>query len=128
MPAWFAIRARNVKRMLLKLRVDQATGPDGFSTKLLIRLASVICVPLAMLIRRMFNEARWPDKWRIHHVVPFFKRGSVFMPGQYRGVHLTSILFKTVERVIGQPLIHSLRVEDSLTLNGLSVKSLVPGI
>ena len=26
------------------------------------------------------------------------------MPGQYRGVHLTSILSKTVERVIGQPL------------------------
>jgi hypothetical protein len=104
MPAWFAIRARTVKRMLRKLRVDQATGPDGFSAKLLVKLASVICRPLAILIRRIFNEARWPDKWRVHHIAPLFKRGSVFMPGQYRGVHLTSILSKTVERVIGLPL------------------------
>ena len=27
------------------------------------------------------------------------------MPGQYRGIHLTSILSKTVERTIGQPLV-----------------------
>ena len=37
--------------------------------------------------------------------MPLFKRGSAFLPGQNRGVHLTSILSKIVERVIGQPLI-----------------------
>ena len=57
MPAWFAIRPRNVKRMLFKLRVDQATGPDGFSAKFFMKLAPVISIPLAMLTRRIFNEA-----------------------------------------------------------------------
>jgi len=104
MPPRFAIRTRTVKQMLQKLRLDQATGPDGFSAKLLRQLADVICLPLAMLIRRIFNEATWPQLWRLHHIVPLFKRGSVFMPGQYRGVHLTSILSKVVERVIGLPL------------------------
>ena len=33
------------------------------------------------------------------------------MPGQYRGVHLTSILSKVVERVIGEPLIAFLELQ-----------------
>ena len=38
-------------------------------------------------------------------MISIFKKGSVYQPGQYRGVHLTTIMFKTVERVIGQPLV-----------------------
>ena len=65
----------------------------------------MISIPLAILTRRIFNEATWPTDWKIHHIAPLFKKGSRFLPGQYRGIHLTNILSKTVERVIGQPLI-----------------------
>ena len=98
------IRTRDVKKILAKLREDQATGPDGLSAKLLKRLAGVISLPLAILTRRIFSEGQWPNRWRLHHIVPLFKKGSVYQPGQYRGVHLTKIMFKTVERVIGLPL------------------------
>ena len=33
-----------------------------------------------------------------------FKKGSVYLPSQYRGIHLTCILSKTVERLIGGTL------------------------
>ena len=105
MSDWFPIRPRNVKKFLTALRLDQATGPDGFGALLLRKLAKVISMPLAILIRRILNEATWPSQWRLHHIFPLFKRGSVYMPGQYRGIHLISILSKTVERTIGQPLV-----------------------
>ena len=104
-PAWFPIRSRLVQKFLANLKVDKATGPDGLSALCLKKLAKVLSVPLAMLIRRIFNESKWPAQWRLHHIIPLFKRGSAFLPGQYRGIHLTSILSKVVERVIGSPLV-----------------------
>jgi len=104
MSGWFPIRPRDVKKVLLKLRDDQATGPDGLSAKFLKRIATVLSLPLAILTRRIFLEGQWPSRWRVHHLVPLFKKGSVYKPGQYRGIHLTNIMSKTVERVIGLPL------------------------
>ena len=91
--------------MLKALRQHQATGPDGLSAQMLKRLADALALPLAILIRRIFYEASWPEQWRLHHIMPLFKRGSAFLPGQYRGIHLSSILVKTVERVIGSQLV-----------------------
>ena len=105
MPSHFPIRPRFVKRLLSKLRMDQATGPDGFSALFLRKLAGPLSLPIAILARRIFQEGHWPKKWKLHHIVPIFKRGSVYLPGQYRGIHITSILSKTVERIIGSPLI-----------------------
>ena len=104
MSTWFPIRRRTVQKFLAGLKVDKATGQDGLSAIFLQRLAKVLSLPLAIIIRRIFNESTWPAKWRLHHIVPLFKRGSAFLPGQYRGIHLTSILSKVVERVIGNPL------------------------
>ena len=36
---------------------------------------------------------------------PLFKRGSVFDPDKYRGIHLTCTLSKCVERIVGSSLI-----------------------
>ena len=105
MSNWFPIRPRQVRRLLEKLRIDQATGPDGFPARFLKRLARYLCLPIALIARRIFSEARWPDAWRLHFIVPLFKRGSVSKPGQYRGIHLSSIVAKTVERTIALPLV-----------------------
>jgi len=105
LPEWFPIRPRAVKRLLSKLRLDQATGPDGIGARFLKELAEELALPIALLCRRIFFEASWPQQWRLHLLIPIFKKGSVYQPGQYRGIHLTCILSKTVERAIGQQLI-----------------------
>ena len=38
-------------------------------------------------------------------IVPIYKKGSAFVAGNYRGVHLTSVLSKVAEKVIGQRLV-----------------------
>ena len=99
------IRVRRVKRELQRLRPDQATGPDGIAAVLLRTLAIVFALPLAILCRRMFREGAWPQRWRMHYLFPLFKKCNVYDPEKYRGLHITSILSKTAERVICNPLI-----------------------
>ena len=36
----------------------------------------------------------------VHWVAPLFKRKSVYDPGNYKGIHLTSQISKVAERVI----------------------------
>ena len=37
----------------------------------------------------------------IHWIVPLFKKGAVFQPGNYRGIHLTAQISKAMERFLG---------------------------
>ena len=48
----------------------------------------------------MVDEVWWPDIWREHRLFPLFKRNLYFMPQNYRGIHITSILSKVAERLI----------------------------
>ena len=98
------IRTRNTCRELSKLRLDQATGPDLIAAILLRRLSKELALPVAMIARRVFREG-WPTLWRVHWLIPLFKKGSVYDPNKYRGIHLSCILSKVVERVVGNPLI-----------------------
>ena len=99
------LRTRVTRRLLDKLRNDQATGPDDIGAIMLKKLAGVIALPLTLICRRIFSDGAWPTKWKLHHIIPIYKKGSVYLPSQYRGIHLTCILSKTVERMIGQTLI-----------------------
>ena len=104
-----AIRTRTVERELATLNVNKATGPDRIGARILRVLASVLALPLAILCRRLLSEAVWPEAWKIHYLVPIFKRGVVHSPNNYRGVHLTNTMSKVVERVIGSPLVNFLQ-------------------
>ena len=108
--SFITIRVRTVKKLILALDVNIATGPDGISARILKELADVLAYPLAVLFRRMYREGRWPCCWRLHNVFPIFKKGSVYKASNYRGIHLTSNIAKVAERAIGNPLIAFLEV------------------
>ena len=67
-------------------------------------------MPFTGICRRLFYEGCWPEAWKLHLIVPIYKKGSAFQPGNYRGVHLTSILSKLAEKVIGARLTPFLRM------------------
>ena len=50
---------------------------------------------LALLILKF---GIWPESWMVHWIVPLFKRGATFIPGNYRGIHLTPHISKAMER------------------------------
>ena len=42
----------------------------------------------------------WPETWRLHLIVPIFKRGSTYKTTNYRGIRLTFVLSKLAEKII----------------------------
>jgi len=100
-----ALRARSALKFLKALDVSITTGPDMLPARVLHEVASVIHVPLIRLCRRILQEGHWPKLWRLHNLVPIYKRKSIYDPNNYRGVHITSILSKVVERIIGAPML-----------------------
>ena len=100
----FVVRSRVVKRQLDKLKEDVATGPDLLPARILKRLSRHLCVPIALLLRLIMSTGQWPEQWRLHWIIPLFKRGSPSIPRNYRGVHLTSIVSKIAERILTEPV------------------------
>ena len=105
MPDFVCLRSRDLLKLLLKLNTKKATGPDNISAVLLRELANEICVPLVRICRLLLKHGIWPEAWKLHNLVPIFKKGTVYTPLNYRGVHLTSVLSKVAERFIGRPFL-----------------------
>ena len=85
---------------LHSLREDSGTGPDELPARILKQCAAQLAMPVAILVMRILMLGVWPDAWREHWVIPLFKKGSTFMAGNYRGIHLTAQLSKVVERMV----------------------------
>jgi len=100
-----ALRTRYTLKILKGLDESKATGPDRIPSSILKRIANEIAGPFTVLCRRLLREACWPRIWRLHLICPLYKRGSAFSAGNYRGVHLTAVLSKVAERVIGRSLV-----------------------
>ena len=91
-------------RELDSLRIDSGTGPDNCPAKILQYCSRELAAPVTMLIMRIFASMQWPEMWREHWIIPIHKKLSTFLPGNYRGVHLTAQLSKVVERLIKRML------------------------
>ncbi len=100
MSGFMLIRARRVLRILKALKEGKASGPDGLPIEIFKRCCGELALPIAILIRYLLRVRRWPDIWRNHRVHPLFKKGAVSKPWNYRGVHLTDVISKVVERTI----------------------------
>ena len=98
------IRIRDVKNILKKLDVSKATGPYyAANTRILKELAEELALPIAILIGRILNEGKWPSRWKLHNIAQFFKKNSVYVVNNYRGIHLTCNLSKIVEKCLNNP-------------------------
>ena len=108
MDQFVALRSRYAMKLFKKLNESKATGPDRIPAAILKRLAEYLAVPFTRVCRRLLQEACWPSPWKLHHICPLYKKGSAFQAGNYRGVHLTAVLSKIAEKLIGQKLLHFL--------------------
>ena len=88
-------------KILCALRIDSATGPDLLSTRMLRECAGQIAKPFRTLAKSILHYKTWPRPWMVHWIVPLYKKGSTFIPGNYRGIHLTPQISKAMERFLG---------------------------
>ncbi len=115
--SFLPVRTRDVQRQLNKLKEDSATGPDEVASRVLKQCSGSIARPLALVIRKMLAEGRWPLCWRLHNIVPLYKKKAKSDPRNYRGVHLTSQMSKAVERVVGRLFLPKLQASGAFGSN-----------
>ena len=85
---------------LSNLNSNCATGPDDVPARFLRECSEELARPLVLLTELILSSGEWPDIWRVHFIIPLYKKGPMTDPGNYRGVHLTCHLAKLVERLI----------------------------
>ena len=107
--------AKKIEEKIQEMRTESAPGPDGISPRILKEVAHQISTPLAMLFNKSMQNGSIPDDWRKANVTPLFKKGSKFVPGNYRPVSLTSVLCKTMERLVKDKLIQHLEANEVIS-------------
>ena len=94
-----------LRRIIKSLKLNIASGPDGLPTRVFRECCNELAPAIAVLVRFLIRIGFWPQRWRFHGIQPLYKKGAVCAPSNYRGVHLTNIIAKIVERAIASVLV-----------------------
>ncbi|XP_063615673.1 uncharacterized protein LOC134788783 [Penaeus indicus] len=89
-----------VGELLGALDTSKSPGPDGIHPAIVKPIASVLAAPLQTLYQKSLNDGILPRDWMGAKVTPIYKGGCKEQAVNYRPVSLTSILLKTLERII----------------------------
>ena len=93
-----------VKKKLSALRQDNAGGADNLLPRLLMQIQNEISHPLWILFQKSLQEGAVPEDWKRANVTPIFKKGSRWLPENYRPVSLTSQCSKLFEAIVRDSL------------------------
>ena len=105
----------NVGELLLTLDVNKATGPDGLSARLLREAAPVISDPLSKLFNMSLNRGKLPRDWKRANITPVYKNGGKEYVSNYRPISLTSLVVKTLEKLVTRHIMAHLEDHDLLS-------------
>ncbi|KAF2353134.1 Reverse transcriptase domain [Trinorchestia longiramus] len=89
-----------VEEQLSILNPYKSTGPDGLGPRILKETAEVISDPLTNIFNRSLETGIVTDDWKRTNVTPIFKNGNKQIPNNYRPISLTSVISKTIERLL----------------------------
>ena len=68
------LRTRLTKSLFKKLDEKTATGNDKLSAVILKKLGVVFAMPFTRICRRLLYEGCWPMIWKLHLIVPIYKK------------------------------------------------------
>lgn len=109
------VDANGVCKLLQKLQISKACGPDGIKNILLKELATVIAPVLAFIFQQSLDSGHLPPDWRDANIAPVFKKGDRNMPANYRPVSLTCVCAKTLEHIVVSQIMKHLERHSILT-------------
>ena len=97
-----SVSAAEVKRMLSDLVTSKAPGPDGILPSELKLVAGEIAPTIAILFNESLATGLLPEQFRMANLVPVFKPGKTdtSSANNYRGISLTCILSKVLEKIV----------------------------
>ena len=87
---------KGVTKLLERLMVHKASGPDGLNARVLKECSNEISPILALTFNESLAWGNVPVEWRQANVSPVFKKGEKNDAANYRPVSLTCICHKTL--------------------------------
>ena len=104
-----------VFKLLDKIDVSKASGPDCIPGKILQNLARELAPVLHYIFDQSLNSGDLPADWTLANVAPIFKKGSKLRAVNYRSVSLTCITCKLFEHIVCKHILGHLEEHGILT-------------
>ena len=105
-----------VKKLLSELDVNKSPGPDGIHPRFINELTEQLCLPLSIIFKESMKTSIIPKQWKLARVSAIHKKGSKKMASNYRPVSITSIVCRTMEKILRDNMA-SFLVENNLLSN-----------
>ena len=102
------ISESEVLKLLKELDASKAMGPDNINPFLIKSMAEVFVKPLTWIFQKSVSSGIVPAAWKEARITPIFKKGSKTEPSNYRQVSLTSIVCKTLEKLVRENILNHL--------------------
>jgi len=109
------ITTEGLEKLLNKVNVNKASGPDAIPNRLLKELSHELSPILQFLFTQSLQNQTLPEDWRSANIAPLFKKGDRHQAMNYRPVSLTSVVCKLLEHVICRHILHHLETHSILT-------------
>ncbi len=84
--------------VLSLLNPNKAVGHDSISNRMLKEVRNEVAYPISLLLKRSFDEKKFPKTWKLAHVIPVFKSGDRTLVSNYRPIALLCTLSKVFEK------------------------------
>ena len=104
-----------VFKLLDKIDVSKASGPDCIPGRILQNLARELAPVLHFIFEQSLNTGDLPAEWTLANVAPIFKKGSKLQEVNYRPVSLTCISCKLFEHIVCKHILGHLEDHEILT-------------
>lgn len=101
------ITANDVEKIIQKISISKATGPDRVSVKLIKAGAKAIAPSLAKLFNLCFSTVSFPQIWKIAKVIPSFKGVEKSNVDNYRPISILPIISNIIERHAPNSLVNN---------------------
>ena len=109
------VSERAVFELLSDLDPNKAYGPDLVPARLLREGAEMISHSLSWIFKLSLCSGILPQDWTSAHIVPVHKKNVKSNPSNYRPISLTSIVVKTLERLLHRDVVSALESQELLS-------------
>ena len=97
-------RYDEILKILKKLDVSKATGPDNIDGVVLKKCHKSLAYPLTLIFNKSYTEGCIPTEWKTANVVPVHKKGDRSCVENYRPISLTCLIMKVFEKLVRERL------------------------
>ena len=108
------ISSFGIFKLLNKLNINKATGPDHIGARILKETSSVIAPILRIIFQRSLDTGTIPEDWKVANIVPIHKKNDRSNPVNYRPISLTCITSKIFERILASHIMQHLESNNIL--------------